>query len=62
MKFIYYKTYGSTICRDMRALGYSDPSAVRALVRARGSLALWTVDPVGQRISRTYVLSFLGTA
>ena len=42
------KTKGFTVFRNSRALGCSDPSAARALLRARGFLN--TVDPVGRGI------------
>ena len=42
------ETKGSTVFRNSRALGCSDPSAARALLRARGFLN--TVDPVGRGI------------
>ena len=42
------ETKGSTVFRNPRALGCSDPSAARVLLRARGFLK--TIDPVGQGI------------
>ena len=42
------ETKESTVFRNPRALGCSDPSGARALLRARGFLN--TVDPVGRGI------------